>query len=96
MGVTAMAHAANDNGPFQTTHKQYMMRLSAAAIHESAFGTLASTHDFSATALLNRDYKRCADTMIHKYAGMPYSGLSDVRGICSETTTTMDTISGPE
>ena len=62
-----MAHTANDNGPFQTTHKQYMMRLSAAAIHELVSGTLASTHDFSATALLNRDYKRCAETMINKY-----------------------------
>ena len=62
-----MAHTANDNGPFQTTHKQYMVRLQGAAIHEPVFGSLSSTHDFSATALLNRDYKRCAETMINKY-----------------------------
>ena len=62
-----MAHTVNDNRPFQTTHKQYMVRLSAAAIDESVFGTLASTHDFSATALLKRDYQRCAETMINKY-----------------------------
>ncbi len=62
-----MAHTANDNGPFQTTHMQYMVRIQGAAIHESVFETLASTHDFSATALLNRDYKRCAETMINNY-----------------------------
>ena len=62
-----MASIVDDNEPFQTWHEQYMVRLQAAAIHESVFETLASTHDFSATALLNRDYKRCADTMINKY-----------------------------
>jgi len=62
-----MARTVNDNGSFQTTHKQYMVRLRGAAIHESVFETLASTHDFSATALLNRDYKRCAEMMINKF-----------------------------
>jgi hypothetical protein len=62
-----MARIVDGAGPFQTMHKQYMMRLRSAAIHESVLGTLASTHDFSATALLNRDYKRCAETMIDNY-----------------------------
>jgi hypothetical protein len=62
-----MARTVSDNGPFQTTHEQYMVRLRAAASDESAFRILASTHDFSATALLKRDYKRCAETMITTY-----------------------------
>ena len=44
-----------------------LVRARTAAIHESVFRTLASTHDFSATALLNRDYKRCAETMINNH-----------------------------
>jgi hypothetical protein len=67
MGVIAMARIVDGNEPFPTTHKQYMARLGRAAIHESVLGTLASTHDFSATALLSRDYKRCAETMITNY-----------------------------
>ena len=62
-----MARIVDGNRPFQITHKQYMRRLSAAAIDGSVLRNFASTHDFSATALLNRDYKRCAETMINSY-----------------------------
>ena len=62
-----MARIVDGNGPFQITHKQYMRRLSAAAIDGSVPRNFASMHDFSATALLNRDYKRCAETMIGNY-----------------------------
>jgi hypothetical protein len=61
-----MPRTVGGNGPSQTTHEQCMVRL-RAAIDESAFRILASTHDFSATALLSRDYKRCAETMITTY-----------------------------
>jgi len=62
-----MASIVDDNEPFQTWHEQYMVRLQAAVIDDSLLGTLVSTHDFSATALLNRDYKRCAETMTTNY-----------------------------
>lgn len=60
-----MARSADGNEPFQTAHTPHMMRLGKAATDGSALGTLAN--DFSATALFNRDYKRCAETMISKY-----------------------------
>jgi hypothetical protein len=66
MGVTAMTRTVNDNDSFQTTHK-YMVPLRGTVINESVFETLGSAHDFSATALLSRDYKRCAETMIGNY-----------------------------
>jgi len=62
-----MARTADGNAPFRTTHKQHMMHLGRVASDGSVLGTLASTHDLSATALLNQDYKRCAETMISKY-----------------------------
>ena len=39
-----------------------------AAIDESVRGAIASAHCFSATMLLDRDYKWCADTMLNKFA----------------------------
>ena len=62
-----MACIVDDSGPLQTGNEQDSVPVRAPAIDESALGTLASTHDFSANALLNRDYKRCADMMINKY-----------------------------
>jgi hypothetical protein len=67
MGVTAMARTVDDNGPFQTAHEQYMVHLRGAAIDDSVLGILARTRDFPATALLNRDYKWCAEMMINNY-----------------------------
>jgi hypothetical protein len=67
MGATTMARIADGNAPFQATHKQHMMRLGKVATDGSVLGTLAKTYDFAATALLNCDYKRCAETMINKY-----------------------------
>ena len=62
-----MARSADGNGPFQTTHAPHMMRLGRVATDGSVLGTLAITCDFLPTALLSRDYKRCAETMIGKY-----------------------------
>jgi hypothetical protein len=38
-----------------------------AAIYESLLGTFAIARSFSATMLLDRDYKWCAETMLKKY-----------------------------
>ena len=38
-----------------------------AAINEAVLAALASAHHFSDTTLLNRDYKRCAETMISNF-----------------------------
>lgn len=57
-----MARIADGNGPFQITHTPHMMRLGKVATDGSVLA-----NDFSATALLNRDYTRCAETMIDNY-----------------------------
>jgi hypothetical protein len=80
MGVTAMASIVHDNEPFHTWHQQHMARLHAAAIDDSLLGTLANPHDFSATTLLNRDYTRCAETMIGNY-GSRALGLAERRAL---------------
>lgn len=38
-----------------------------AAIDESMLGTFANAPSFSATMLLDRDYKWCAETMLYKF-----------------------------
>jgi hypothetical protein len=38
-----------------------------AAIDETVLGTFAIARSFSATMLLDRDYKWCAETMLKKY-----------------------------
>ena len=38
-----------------------------AAINDAVLAALASARNFSDTTLLNRDYKRCAETMISNF-----------------------------
>ena len=38
-----------------------------AASNEDVLAALASAHNFSDTTLLDRDYKRCAETMISNF-----------------------------
>jgi hypothetical protein len=65
MRVTTMERTANDNGPFQAMHEHHVVRPRGAAINEAVLADLA--HNFSDTTLLNRDYKRCAETMISNF-----------------------------
>jgi hypothetical protein len=48
-----------------------------AAIDESVLGTFANARSFSATMLLDRDYKWCAETMLYKFGS---SALGRVAG----------------